>query len=342
MEEINNKQWCVYMHINKANGKMYIGIARDIVARWGHEGNNYKEKNKDGKYKQPVFAHALEKYSDWNNDWIHRIVLDNLTHEEACQNEIDLIDFYKTNVCRWNTEANGYNMTDGGEGTVGRQFSQETREKMKLIKKEQMSTPELNPMFGKYHSEETKEQISNALKLLYSNKENHPMYEKCHSEESKEKMKKSSKLRWTEEARKEVSNRQKERMSNPINTPWFGKHRSESTKQKMSEAAKNRSETHKSRLSESAKKRFEDKSNLPDYLKCKLVIQLTLDGDYITEYPSVSEAFRQTNITTSHISACCKGKRKSANGYRWMYKEDYNKLTQQNDLNEISDDEDEI
>lgn len=29
----------------------------------------------------------------------------------------------------------------------------------------------------------------------------------------------------------------------------------------------------------------------------------------------------ETGMEITHIPACCKGKRKSANGYRWKYKE---------------------
>ena len=38
-----------------------------------------------------------------------------------------------------------------------------------------------------------------------------------------------------------------------------------------------------------------------------------------TIYSSMSEASRQNNISTACICECCKGKRKSAKGYRWRY-----------------------
>ena len=31
------------------------------------------------------------------------------------------------------------------------------------------------------------------------------------------------------------------------------------------------------------------------------------------------EVERKLNISNSHISACCKGKRKTAGGYKWKY-----------------------
>ena len=36
--------WTVYAHINKINGKIYIGITgRDPKNRWGHNGYKYKK-----------------------------------------------------------------------------------------------------------------------------------------------------------------------------------------------------------------------------------------------------------------------------------------------------------
>ena len=51
--------------------------------------------------------------------------------------------------------------------------------------------------------------------------------------------------------------------------------------------------------------------------KSKRVIQYTLDGDFVSEYPSQFEAMRQTGICNRDISAACNGKRKHAGGYKW-------------------------
>ena len=55
------------------------------------------------------------------------------------------------------------------------------------------------------------------------------------------------------------------------------------------------------------------------------IIQLSPNGKYITEFESATEASRQLNLLNNNISACCRGKRKTAGGYRWMYKIDYDK-----------------
>lgn len=52
----------------------------------------------------------------------------------------------------------------------------------------------------------------------------------------------------------------------------------------------------------------------------KPVKQFTKDGRFITDYPSIAEAERQTGFDQTAISKCCKGKYKSAYGYIWRYK----------------------
>lgn len=61
----------------------------------------------------------------------------------------------------------------------------------------------------------------------------------------------------------------------------------------------------------------------------KPVVQLSMNGDYIDEFISATEAGRKLNFTSSHISSVCNNKRKTANGYLWMYKEDYKKYIKQ-------------
>lgn len=50
--------------------------------------------------------------------------------------------------------------------------------------------------------------------------------------------------------------------------------------------------------------------------------QYTLDGEYITTYPSVTEASRQTETDVSTIIRVCKGVSSYANGFQWRYEGD--------------------
>ena len=52
------------------------------------------------------------------------------------------------------------------------------------------------------------------------------------------------------------------------------------------------------------------------------VLQLDKDnGDIICEYGSLKEASQKTGIASSTICNVCKGKGKTAGGYKWKYKE---------------------
>ena len=96
----------------------------------------------------------------------------------------------------------------------------------------------------------------------------------------------------------------------------IGKHHSEESKKKMSEAlsgekaywyGKHHSEEHRRKISQS--------------MGVNGILQFSKDGEFIAEYPSTEEAERQTGCYQQNICNCCKGKRKSAGGFIWRYKE---------------------
>ena len=54
--------------------------------------------------------------------------------------------------------------------------------------------------------------------------------------------------------------------------------------------------------------------------KCsKKVLQFTLDGEFVREYPSAHECGRN-GFHQGHVVECCNGKRKTHKGFRFMYK----------------------
>ena len=58
--------------------------------------------------------------------------------------------------------------------------------------------------------------------------------------------------------------------------------------------------------------------------KKRTVVQLDKNKQFIAEYKSISEAAQSLNLKNpSGICGCCKGNIKTAGGYYWMYKEDY-------------------
>lgn len=59
------------------------------------------------------------------------------------------------------------------------------------------------------------------------------------------------------------------------------------------------------------------------------VIKLNKNGDFIKEYASMTDAAIDTNgkrELSSKISSCCNKKRKTAGGFKWMHKEEYESM----------------
>ena len=121
---INNGKWTVYAHINKINGKMYIGVtSTDPQKRWGYKGCKYKGCLK--------FHSAIQKYG-WDS-FDHEIIASKLTKEEACNMETLLI-------AKLDTINNGYNLEPGGVDQGPR--SPEAIEKLREARRRQIITPE--------------------------------------------------------------------------------------------------------------------------------------------------------------------------------------------------------
>ena len=55
--------------------------------------------------------------------------------------------------------------------------------------------------------------------------------------------------------------------------------------------------------------------------RSKTVLQYDLEGNLINNWSSTSEIKRELGLNQGFVSACCRGKAKSAYGYIWKYKE---------------------
>lgn len=56
------------------------------------------------------------------------------------------------------------------------------------------------------------------------------------------------------------------------------------------------------------------------------VVQLTISGEFVSLFDGLSEVKRKLNIDHSFIAKVCRGKQKTAHGYLWKYKSDYDRL----------------
>lgn len=112
-----------------------------------------------------------------------------------------------------------------------------------------------------------------------------------------------------------------------------GFHHSNESKLKMSEAAKRRHYTltdeWKRKIGYANKARLSTDKNLYEEtcLRCrengkkrqKKVNQFSLTGEFITCFENAHAAERDTGIKNGNISACCRGIKKTAGGYKWQY-----------------------
>ena len=57
-------------------------------------------------------------------------------------------------------------------------------------------------------------------------------------------------------------------------------------------------------------------------IKCSIkILQFSIDGTFVKEWSSATEAYHQLGISQGNICSCCKGRLKHAGGYVWRYKD---------------------
>lgn len=139
----SNGYWKVYVHINKTNGKRYVGItSQKPEYRWNY-GNAYAG-NKH-------FTAAIQKYG-WDG-FEHIVLHDLLSEEDAKKIERKLISAWNTQYKKY-----GYNITAGGEGGTGYVPSKELRQRWS-----EMRT-------GTKRPDETKRKLAEASRRTYEKK----------------------------------------------------------------------------------------------------------------------------------------------------------------------------
>lgn len=57
--------------------------------------------------------------------------------------------------------------------------------------------------------------------------------------------------------------------------------------------------------------------------RARAVNQYSLDGKFIKRWDCIADAERELKLSKNNISTCCKGKRKTAHGFKWEYFEEY-------------------
>lgn len=161
---MEDKKYCIYKH-TFPNNKVYIGITQQEPEKRWKKGLGYDSH-------QILMKRAIKKYG-WNNIK-HEILFKNLSKNDACKKEIELITLYDST-----NKQKGYNVSQGGEGTIGVKPTEESKQKNRIAH------------LGKKASLETRKKISKSNKGKHSGKR-------------------------TEEQKLKISKKTKEAMNNPL------------------------------------------------------------------------------------------------------------------------------
>ena len=143
---MKEKNYTVYMHKNKINGKVYIGITKQKPQYRWNDGNGYKTQ---------LFYKAILKYG-WDN-FEHYILFEHLTKQEAEYKEIQLIKKYNSHCGKY-----GYNVLDdiNKHRTERNLRKKRKKREVKETTKEKLRKANL----GKHLSLETKNKLSKLRK----------------------------------------------------------------------------------------------------------------------------------------------------------------------------------
>lgn len=196
------------------------------------------------------------------------------------------IDYYKCNHSKYRQ---GYNATDGGEGAYSNQnvkgrIQVNNGEIQKMIYPNELPIYE-EQGFVRGLLPKTIEKINENRNIKYG--EEHWNYGKKLSDEHRRNISKSNKGKPSWNKGKHWDDEHKEKLKRSL----AGRKKSEETRRKIIKS------------------------------KQKPVVQYSKSDEKIQEYISAVEAENKTGIGRSHISQCCNGKRKSAGGYIWRFKD---------------------
>ena len=302
------------------SNKVYIGITcQSLNKRW-QNGKGYK--------RCPAIRKAINKYG-WNN--IQKEVLyDDLQADEAKALEIKLITEYHSNDKQF-----GYNLTDGGDGTLGRRFTDEQKKalsekhKGKIISVEQrQKLREAN--LGKHHSEETKRKISQ------SHMGNTYNLGKKLSEERKIQIGEREKGANNPRARKvicletlkvydTITQAKEDTGANKICSCCRHEYKHKSSAGLHWEYYNERltDDDYREILQKLIKEEYENKHMIPSEENIQKTVERSSKAVICVEtgevFKSAKDACKKYNLNPSSVCSCCKGKQLTTKGLHWRY-----------------------
>jgi group I intron endonuclease len=331
----------IYKVANLINGKVYIGQTVNTLRK---RKTQHKTASKRKKYEDMLLYKAFKKYGFENFEWK---IIDNASNEnDLNEKEVYWIKYYNSYIGFKN--CNGYNMTLGGHGKRGAIHSEETRKKLSKFRTgkwigsdsptaKKVVCLNLNGTFVKSYGclDDASKDVGCSLSLISSNCTGNRssaygfifIFEDDYNEETVKRRveqyldssdfcrilrtgldgKYIKTYNSTKEAGEDVNGFGtailrccKNEMVSAYDSLWFF------------EDDYNEKEL-RSKL---------DKLNTRH--QPKKVVQLTVNDEFIAVFPTITEGANRINGDASSITKCCKGKQKTAYGFKWMYEDDYN------------------
>lgn len=146
---IEKRKFIIYKATNLINGKNYIG--QTVKTLKERKSGHVRKSEHGSKY---CFHNAIKKYGVETFVW--EIICSCQSKDEADVREREFIKVFNAKV------PSGYNMTDGGEGTVGCHPSEETRIKASVAQKMFIQRTGKVNFLGMKHTPESRAKISAA------------------------------------------------------------------------------------------------------------------------------------------------------------------------------------
>ncbi|PGU82098.1 NUMOD3 domain-containing DNA-binding protein [Bacillus cereus] len=324
-KDLLDLRYVIYKFTNLVNGKVYIGLTsktleRRLTNHEAHVRNGYRNH----------FYNSVRKYG-WENFKCE--VIDQIHSEDDAERierlkerEKYWISYYKSFIGF--DDCNGYNATLGGDGSWGRIASDETREKISK-KITGMFSGERNHCWGKFgeehpafgrenkwgiHTEETKKRIGEA-----NIGEKNPNYGKHGANHhcSKPIVMFDMDGRFI---------REYESISDgAVDIGGFVQSISQCCSDKLM-SAHGYQWMYKDDYDKMIREGLKPKKVKSSSQK-KSIVRISDNGESVEEYESIRKAALSLGKKTSTvIIRCLKGDTPLAYGYKWMYKEDYEKM----------------
>lgn len=259
--------------------------------------NKHKYRNED----LSLLQKAWNKYGE---DAFKFEIIDFCTVDELNDREMYWIDYYQ---CNCSKTRHGYNTTDGGDGACG---NSNVKGKIRVHNGEIQKV--INPDDFEYYQSIGFERgiLPSTIEKIKQNRfDNSGVNSYFYGKHLRGADSPNYGKHLSEERKRKISESNKGKHSGEKNY-FYGKHLSEEHRMKISESGKGR------KRAEGTGKKISDGRKKP-------IVQLTKDGDFVNEFNSGLDAEIETGISRSHISQCCRDLRKTAGGFIWRFKNEY-------------------